>query len=131
MTTLTLTGNLAGDPELRYTPNGVAVANFTVCHTPRVRKGDEYEDGETIFMRCSIWRDYAEHLANSLHRGDRVIVSGRVKSRTWETPEGDKRTVIEMDADEVGPSLRFADVKVSRAERSSAPASRAALHAAV
>lgn len=124
MSELTLAGNLSGDPELRFTASGLPVANFTVCHTPRVwhKESGEYRDGETIFMRCSIWRDAAEHVAESLRRGDRVLVTGRVKSRSWETDAGEKRTVLELDADEVGPSLRWATAKVSRAVRSSAPA---------
>lgn len=121
MTAFTLAGNLAGDPELRFTPAGVAVANFTVCHTPRHldKQSGEWVDGETLFLRCSIWREAAEHVAESLHRGDRVLVTGRLKSRSYETGEGDKRTVIELDADDVGPSLRWATARVQRAARAS------------
>ncbi|GAA1775365.1 single-stranded DNA-binding protein [Nostocoides vanveenii] len=119
-TTITVIGNLTGDPELRFTPSGAAVANFTVASTPRTfdRQSNEWKDGETLFMRCSVWREVAENVAESLHRGTRVIVSGRLKSRSYETKEGEKRTVIEMDVDEVGPSLRYATTKVNRTQRS-------------
>jgi single-strand DNA-binding protein len=118
-TTITIIGNLTADPELRFTPSGAAVANFTVASTPRMfdRQSNEWKDGETLFMRCSIWRDAAENVAESLHRGTRVIVSGRLKSRSYETKEGEKRTVIELEVDEVGPSLRYASAKVTKAER--------------
>ena len=118
-TTITIVGNLTADPELRFTPSGAAVANFTVASTPRTfdRQSNEWKDGETLFMRCSIWRDSAENVAESLHRGTRVIVTGRLKSRSYETKEGEKRTVIELDVDEVGPSLRYASAKVTKAER--------------
>jgi single-strand DNA-binding protein len=120
-TTITIIGNLTADPELRFTPSGAAVANFTVASTPRMfdRQSNEWKDGETLFMRCSIWRDAAENVAESLHRGTRVIVSGRLKSRSYETKEGEKRTVIELEVDEVGPSLRYASAKVTKAERGS------------
>ena len=118
-TTITIIGNLTGDPELRFTPSGAAVANFTVASTPRPfdRQSNEWKDGETLFMRCSIWRDAAENVAESLQRGTRVIVSGRLKSRSYETKEGEKRTVVEMDVDEVGPSLRYANAKVTKTSR--------------
>jgi single-strand DNA-binding protein len=118
-TTITIVGNLTADPELRFTPSGAAVANFTVASTPRTfdRQSNEWKDGETLFMRCSIWRDAAENIAESLHRGTRVIVTGRLKSRSYETKEGEKRTVTELDVDEVGPSLRYASAKVTKAER--------------
>ena len=118
-TTLTIIGNLTSDPELRFTPSGAAVANFTVASTPRTfdRQSNEWKDGETLFMRCSIWRDAAENVAESLVRGTRVIVSGRLKSRSYETKEGEKRTVIEMEVDEVGPSLRYASAKVTKTQR--------------
>ena len=118
-TTITIVGNLTADPELRFTPSGAAVANFTVASTPRTfdRQSNEWKDGETLFMRCSIWRDAAENIAESLHRGTRVIVTGRLKSRSYETKEGEKRTVIELEVDEVGPSLRYASAKVTKAER--------------
>ena len=118
-TTITIIGNLTGDPELRFTPSGAAVANFTVASTPRTfdRQSNEWKEGETLFMRCSIWRDPAENVAESLQRGTRVIVSGRLKSRSYETKEGEKRTVVEMDVDEVGPSLRYANAKVTKTSR--------------
>ena len=117
----TIVGNLTTDPELRFTPSGAAVANFTVASTPRTfdKHSNEWKDGETLFMRCSVWRDAAENVAESLARGTRVIVTGRLRSRSYEK-DGEKRTVIEMDADEVGPSLRYASAKVTRAQRSNA-----------
>src|SRR3954464_9746236 len=118
-TIITVVGNLTNDPELRFTPSGAAVANFTVASTPRMfdRQSNEWKDGETLFMRCSVWRDAAENVAESLGRGTRVIVSGRLKSRSYETKEGEKRTVIEMEVDEVGPSLRYASAKVTKTQR--------------
>ncbi len=120
-TPLTLVGNLTGDPELRFTPSGAAVANFTVASTPRTfdRQTSEWKDGETVFMRCSIWREAAENVAESLHRGTRVVVSGRLVSRSWDTAEGEKRTVMEMQADEIGPSLKYATASVTKAQRGS------------
>mgnify|MGYP003391170944 CR=1 FL=1 len=116
-TTITIVGNLTADPELRFTPSGAAVANFTVASTPRTfdRQSNEWKDGETLFMRCSVWRDAAENVAESLQRGTRVIVSGRLKSRSYETKEGEKRTSIEREVDEIGPSLRDATAQVTRA----------------
>ena len=118
-TTITIIGNLTNDPELRFTPSGAAVANFTVASTPRTfdRQANEWKDGETLFMRCSVWRDAAENVAESLQRGTRVLVSGRLKSRSYETKEGEKRTVVELDVDEVGPSLRYATAKVAKTSR--------------
>ena len=118
-TIITIVGNLTGDPELRFTPSGAAVANFTVASTPRTfdRNASEWKDGETLFMRCSIWREAAENVAESLQRGMRVIVTGRLKSRSYETKEGEKRTVVELDVDEVGPSLRYANAKVAKVSR--------------
>ena len=118
-TVLTIVGNLTGDPELRFTPSGAAVANFTVASTPRTfdRTSNEWKDGETLFMRCSVWRDAAENVAESLARGTRVIVTGRLKSRSYETKEGEKRTVTEMDVDEVGPSMKYATAKVNKTSR--------------
>ena len=118
-TVITVIGNITGDPELRFTPSGAAVANFTVASTPRQfdRQSNEWKDGETLFMRCSVWRDAAENVAESLQRGTRVIVSGRLKSRSYETKEGEKRTVVEMEVDEVGPSRRYAPAKVNRTQR--------------
>ncbi len=119
-TVITLVGNLTGDPELRFTPSGAAVANFTVASTPRTfdRQSSEWKDGETLFMRCSIWREAAENVAESLHRGTRVVVTGRLVSRSWDDREsGQKRTVMEMQVDEIGPSLRYATAKVNKAAR--------------
>ena len=120
-TVITLVGNLTGDPELRFTPSGAAVANFTVASTPRTfdRQTSEWKDGETLFMRCSIWREAAENVAESLHRGTRVVVTGRLVSRSWDDKEtGQKRTVMEMQVDEIGPSLRYATAKVTKSQRS-------------
>jgi single-strand DNA-binding protein len=118
-TTLTLIGNLTADPELRFTPSGAAVANFTVASTPRAfdRQSNEWKDGETLFLRCSVWRDAAENVAESLQRGSRVIVTGRLKSRSYDTKEGEKRTVMELEVDELGPSLRYATAKVNKTQR--------------
>ncbi len=118
-TVITIIGNLTADPELRFTPSGAAVANFTVASTPRTfdRQTNEWKDSETLFMRCSVWRDAAENVAESLQRGARVIASGRLKSRSYETKEGEKRTVVEMDVDEIGPSLRSATAKVNKTQR--------------
>ena len=115
-TTITLIGNLTADPELRFTPSGAAVASFTVASTPRVfdRQANEWRDGEAMFLNCSVWRQYAENVAESLQRGSRVIVHGRLKSRSYETREGERRTVFEVDVDEVGPALRYATAKVTR-----------------
>lgn len=119
-TVITVIGNLTDDPELRFTPSGAAVANFTVASTPRTlnRQTQQWEDGETLFMRCSIWRQAAENVAESLTRGTRVIVQGRLKARSYETREGEKRTVTELEVDEIGPSLTWATAKVTRASRS-------------
>lgn len=119
-TVITVVGNITDDPELRFTPSGAAVANFTVASTPRTmnRQTNEWEDGEALFLRCSIWRQAAENVAESLQKGARVIVSGRLKARTWETREGEKRTSFEIDVDEIGPSLKWATAKVTRAQRS-------------
>ena len=118
-TIITIIGNITNDPELRFTPSGAAVANFTVASTPRAfdRQSNEWKDGETLFMRCSVWRDAAENVAESLARGSRVIVTGRLKSRSYETKEGEKRTVMELEVDEVGPSLRYATAKVNKTQR--------------
>jgi single-strand DNA-binding protein len=118
-TVITVVGNLTGDPELRFTPSGAAVASFTIASTPRSfdRANSEWKDGETLFLRCSIWRQAAEHVDESLNRGMRVIAQGRLKQRSYETSEGDKRTVVELDVDEVGPSLRYATAKVNCSQR--------------
>lgn len=121
-TVITVVGNLTADPELRFTPSGAAVASFTVASTPRTfdRQTNEWKDGEALFLRCSIWRQAAENVAESLTRGMRVVVQGRLQQRSYETREGEKRTVIEMQVDEVGPSLRYATAKVNRTQRGSA-----------
>ncbi len=121
-TVITLVGNLVDDPELRFTPSGAAVASFRLASTPRTydRQTSEFKDGESLFLTCSVWRQAAENVAESLQRGTRVIVSGRLKQRSYETREGEKRTVYEVDVDEVGPSLRSATAKVTRAQRSGA-----------
>jgi single-strand DNA-binding protein len=118
-TVITVVGNLTADPELRFTPSGAAVANFTVASTPRTfdRQTNDWKDGEALFMRCNIWRDAAENVAESLTKGSRVIVSGRLKQRSYETREGEKRTIVELEVDEIGPSLRYATAKVNRASR--------------
>ena len=119
-TVITVVGNLTGDPELRFTPSGAAVANFTVASTPRSfdKQSNEWKDGDTLFMRCSVWREAAENVAESLTKGMRVLVQGRLVQRSYETREGEKRTVVELQVDEVGPSLRYASAKVTRAQRS-------------
>ena len=118
-TPITVIGNLTADPELRFTPSGAAVANFTVASTPRTfdRQTNEWKDGEALFLNCSVWRQAAENAAESLVRGMRVIVQGNLKARSYETREGEKRTVFEVDVDEVGPSLRYATAKVTKASR--------------
>ncbi len=120
-TVITVVGNLTADPELRFTPSGAAVASFTIASTPRTfdRQSNEWKDGEALFLRCSIWRQAAENVAESLTRGMRVVVQGRLQQRSFETREGEKRTVIEMQVDEVGPSLRYATAKVNRTQRGS------------
>lgn len=119
-TLITVVGNLVDDPELRFTPSGAAVANFRIASTPRTfnRQTNEWEDGDALFLSCSIWRQAAENVAESLTRGMRVVVHGRLKARTYETREGEKRTVMEIEVEEVGPSLRYATAKVTRASRS-------------
>jgi single-strand DNA-binding protein len=120
-TNITLIGNLTDDPELRFTPSGYAVANFTVASTPRNydRTTNTWKDGDTLYLRCSIWREAAESVAESLTKGTRVMVTGRLKQRSYETKEGEKRTVYEIEVDEVGPSLRNASAKVTKAARTS------------
>jgi single-strand DNA-binding protein len=119
-TNVTLVGNLTDDPELRFTPSGAAVANFTVASTPRFldKQTNEWKDGDALFMRCNVWRQAAENVAESLQRGMRVIVTGRLKQRSYETKEGEKRTVYEVEVDEVGPSMRYATAKVNKVQRS-------------
>ncbi|TDK24573.1 MULTISPECIES: single-stranded DNA-binding protein [Arthrobacter] len=119
-TTITVVGNLTNDPELRFTPSGSAVANFTIASTPRTfdRQSNEWKDGETLFLRASVWREAAENVAETLTKGTRVVAQGRLKSRSYETKEGEKRTVMELEVDEIGPSLRYASAKISRTQRS-------------
>ena len=115
-TTITVRGNLTADPELRYTQSGLAVANFTIASTPRTwdKATNDWKDGEALFLRCSVWREFAEHVAGSLTKGSRVIATGRLKQRTYETKEGEKRTSIELDVEDLGPSLQFATAQVTR-----------------
>lgn len=117
-TPITLIGNLVDDPELRFTPAGAAVANFRIASTPRTydKASGEWQDGEALFLTCTVWRGYAENVAESLTRGMRVVVWGRLKSRSYETKEGDKRTVHEVEVDEVGPALRYATAKVTKSD---------------
>jgi single-strand DNA-binding protein len=119
-TVITVVGNLTDDPELRFTASGAAVANFTVASTPRFfdKNTNDWKDGDALFLRCSIWRQAAENVAESLTKGARVVVQGRLKQRSYETREGEKRTVYELDVDEVGPSLRYATAKVTKVTRS-------------
>lgn len=119
-TVITVVGNLVDDPELRFTPSGAAVANFRIASTPRTfdKQTNEWKDGEGLFLTCSVWRQAAENVAESLQRGMRVVVQGRLKARTYETREGEKRTVFEIEVEEVGPSLKYATAKVTRTTRS-------------
>ena len=119
-TQITVVGNLVDDPELRFTPSGAAVANFRIASTPRTfdRQANEWKDGEALFLSCSVWRQAAENVAESLQKGMRVVVQGNLRSRQYETREGEKRTVFEIQVDEVGPSLRYATAKVTRTQRS-------------
>jgi single-strand DNA-binding protein len=117
---ITLIGNLTGDPELRFTPSGAAVANFTIASTPRTldRQSNEWKDGETLFISCSVWRQVAENVAESLTRGSRVVVHGRLKARSYDDRDGNKRTVFECDVEEIGASMRYATLKISKTSRS-------------
>jgi len=119
-TIITVVGNLVDDPELRFTPSGAAVANFRIASTPRTfdRQTNEWKDGDALFLSCSVWRQAAENVAESLTRGMRVVVQGRLKARTYETREGEKRTVFEIEVEEVGPSLKYATAKVTKSTRS-------------
>lgn len=121
-TIITVVGNLTDDPELRFTPSGAAVANFTIASTPRRfdREANEWRDGDPLFLRCSIWRQAAENVAESLQRGARVVAQGRLRQRSYETREGEKRTVVELEVDEIGPSLRYATARVSKVTRAGA-----------
>lgn len=119
-TTLTVVGNLTSDPETRFTQSGAAVCSFTVASTPRTfdKNSGEWKDGEALFLRCNAWRQLAENVGESLSRGSRVLVSGRLRQRSFETKEGEKRTVVELEVDEIGPSLRYATAKVNKVDRS-------------
>jgi single-strand DNA-binding protein len=123
-TIITVVGNLTADPELRYTQNGLPVANFTIASTPRTfdRQANEWKDGDALFLRASVWREFAEHVAGSLTKGMRVIATGRLRQRTYQDREGQNRTAIELEVDEIGPSLRYATAQVTRAARSDAGA---------
>ncbi|BCP41487.1 single-stranded DNA-binding protein [Mycobacterium intracellulare] len=125
-TTMTIVGNLTADPELRFTQSGAAVANFTIASTPRIydRQSGEWKDGDALFLRCNIWKDAAENIAESLERGQRVIASGRLKQRSFETRDGEKRTVVELEVDEIGPSLRYATARVTKNDNRSSASSR-------
>ena len=118
-TVITVIGNLTDDPELRFTPSGAAVANFTIASTPRTldKATNEWKDGDALFLRCSIWRQAAENVAETLTRGARVVAQGRLVQRSYETREGEKRTVVELQVDEIGPSLKYATAKVSKTSR--------------
>ena len=118
-TVITVIGNLVADPELRFTPSGSAVANFTIASTPRTfdRQSNDWKDGETLFLRASVWREAAENVAETLTKGMRVVAQGRLKSRSYDTKEGEKRTVMELEVDEIGPSLTYASAKVTRTQR--------------
>ena len=118
-TIVTIVGNCVNDPELRFTPSGSAVANFTIASTPRTfdRQSNDWRDGETLFLRASVWREAAENVAETLTKGTRVVAQGRLKSRSYDTKEGEKRTVMELEVDEIGPSLRYASAKVTRTQR--------------
>jgi single-strand DNA-binding protein len=118
-THVTITGNLTDNPDVTFTPGGAAVCNFRLAVTPRIRQGDTWTDGETSYFRITAWRDLATHIGDSLSKGDRVIVSGQLRARSWETPEGERRSVVEVQAEEVGPSLRWATAKPERARKTS------------
>jgi single-strand DNA-binding protein len=122
-TVITVIGNLTDDPELRFTPSGAAVANFTVASTPRTfdKNSNEWKDGDALFLRCSIWRQAAENVAESLTKGMRVVVSGRLRQRSYQTKEGENRTVVELEVEEIGPSLKYATAKVTKANRPGGP----------
>ena len=123
-TIITVVGNLTADPELRYTQNGLAAANFTIASTARVfdRQANEWKDGDALFLRASVWRELAEHVVSSLSRGSRVIATGRLKQRSYETKEGEKRTSLELEVEEIGPSLRYATAQLTRTSGGSQPA---------
>ena len=120
-TTITVIGNMVADPELRFTPSGAAVASFRIASTPRFfdRQTNDWKDGDSLFLTCNVWRQYAENVAESLRKGMRVIVIGRLKQRSYETREGEKRTVYEVDIDDIGPALRYATASIQRTSRGS------------
>jgi single-strand DNA-binding protein len=120
-THVAITGNLTDDPEVTFTPNGAAVCNFRLAVTPRIREGDQWKDGETSFFRITAWRQLAEHVGDSLSKGDRVMVLGQLRARSWETPEGERRSVVEVTAEEVGPSLKWATAKPERTGKGNGP----------
>jgi len=122
-TVITVVGNLTADPELRYTQNGLAVANFTIASTPRVfnKQTNEWKDGDALFLRASVWKEFAEHVAGSLTKGSRVVAQGRLKQRSYETAAGEKRTTVELEVDEIGPSLRYTTASVTRAQSNREP----------
>jgi single-strand DNA-binding protein len=121
-THVTITGNLTDDPEVTRTPTGAAVCNFRLAVTPRIRQGDRWTEGETSYFRITAWRDLATHIGDSLTKGDRVIVSGQLRARSWETPEGERRSVVEVQAEEVGPSLKWATATPQRTSKANGPA---------
>lgn len=127
-TVITVVGNLTSDPELRYTQNGLAVANFTIASTPRNfdKASNEWKDGDALFMRCSVWRDFAEHVAGSLTKGARVVATGRLVQRRYETQEGEKRTATELQVEDIGPSLKYATAQVTRVTRTGSTDTRPA-----
>ncbi|MET9910359.1 single-stranded DNA-binding protein [Streptomyces sp. NPDC006476] len=127
-TTITIVGNLAGDPELRFTPSGAALVKFSVASTPRSydKTSGQWQDGTAMFLRCTAWRDLAQHIAESLTKGMRVVVTGRLRQHNWDTPEGEKRSMLGLEVDDIGPSLRFATAKVERVQRNGAPSGPAA-----
>ena len=122
-TVITVVGNLTADPELRYTQNGLAVANFTIASTPKVfdKSTNEWKDGDALFLRASVWKEFAEHVAGSLTKGSRVVAQGRLKQRSYETAAGEKRTTVELEVDEIGPSLRYTTASVTRAQSNREP----------
>src|SRR5919108_1879220 len=121
-TFVSLVGNLTDDPEIRFTPGGTQVGSFRLAVTPRVREGEGWKDGETSFFRVNVWRDLAANVGDTLSKGDRAIVVGRLRARSWETPEGERRSTVEVEAEEVGPSLKWATATVQRASRKPARA---------
>lgn len=122
MTQVTIIGNLTAEPELRFTASGAAVAGFTIAHTPRVKQGDQWVDGEALYLRCTLWREAAENACDSLEKGSRVIAIGKLKQRSYETREGEKRTVVELEVEEIGPSLKWSIAKPQKMNRANTKA---------